>query len=240
MRPWASRVIGVSLALCSAGALGGTGRHASRPADAGAFAGLPPDSTRLIAVQVKSDYELYDPNVSPGGMSVAFVRNGGDLCIYNVTTNRTRVVAHNTNSHDPAWSPDGIRLAFQGDDSVSTYGKFWIWLVNRDGSRLHRVGGSGPDGKHPVWTRDGRQLVWTQGRRLWEADTAGAGAISPPRHLTSFTWSSRAGGLQMALASCTSPGARWVRSSSCDQLARTVLTTSCATPRACSRYPVRS
>lgn len=175
MRFWTLRVVAVAFALASVGTLGAADRKADHPVQSGALAGLPPDSTQLKAVQLKTDRYVYDLDVSPDGRLVAFTRNGGDLCVYNVVTKRTRVIARNSNAHDPAWSPDGMRLAFQGDDSVRVTTEFWIWLVNRDGSGLRRVSGSGPDGKHPIWTRDGRKLVWTQGRRLWEADTGGAG-----------------------------------------------------------------
>lgn len=71
------------------------------------------------------------------------------------------------------WNPSGTRLAFQGDDSIQTYVKFWIWLVNPDGSNLRRIS-EGPEDEHPLWSPDGKRLVWSRARRLWQADSTGS------------------------------------------------------------------
>jgi Tol biopolymer transport system component len=54
-------------------------------------------------------------------------------------------------AHSPDWSPDGTRIVFETDDP---YG---LWIVNADGSHLHRVVGYGAA---PAFTPDGTHLVY--------------------------------------------------------------------------------
>jgi Tol biopolymer transport system component len=49
------------------------------------------------------------------------------------------------------WSPDGTRIAFETEDP------FGLWIVNADGSHLHKVVGYG---EAPAFTPDGTHLVY--------------------------------------------------------------------------------
>src|SRR6266571_9357478 len=102
------------------------------------FAGLPPDSARLRAVPI---CEGMEPSISPDGRAVAFIGWGGDVRMYDVAAETERRLCQNSNAHDIAWNPSGSRLAFQGEDSTRVAMQSWIWVVNRDGSGLHKVGG---------------------------------------------------------------------------------------------------
>jgi dipeptidyl aminopeptidase/acylaminoacyl peptidase len=93
--------------------------------------------------------------------------------LYDLKAGTTREVCKNSNAHAATWNPSGTRLAFQGDDTTHTYAKFWIWLVNPDGSNLRRIS-EGPEDEHPLWSPDGKRLVWSRARRLWQADSAGS------------------------------------------------------------------
>ena len=65
----------------------------------------------------------------------------------------------------PAWSPDGARLAFTGDDG-NTY------VINRDGSNMIRIP---TGGGWPSWSPDGRRLLIAteNGLRIVAADGSG-------------------------------------------------------------------
>lgn len=134
-----------------------------------ALAGLPPDSARLRAQPLGEGDE---PSISPDGRRVAYVR-WQTVWLYDLEAGTTRQVCKNSNAHGVTWNPSGTLLAFQGDDSVRTYAKFWIWLVDPDGSNLRRIS-EGPNDEHPLWSPDGKHLVWSRAGRLWQADSTGS------------------------------------------------------------------
>src|SRR5207247_11024943 len=59
---------------------------------------------------------------------------------------------------DPAWSPDGQRIAFSSQRDGSTD----IYVMNADGSGLRRVT-AGPFDQQPAWSPDGARIVFTAG-----------------------------------------------------------------------------
>ena len=149
-----------------------------RPGDAApvvdSFAGLPPDSSRVAATFLCDGEE---PSVSPDGRSVAFFRLGA-LRVIDVATRGERVLGYISNAHAVSWSPRGERLVFQGDDSLVTRGKFWLWTVRSDGGDLRRLRGSGPRDQYPLWTRDGTRVVTSRGGGLSVIDSNGVGAVA--------------------------------------------------------------
>lgn len=58
---------------------------------------------------------------------------------------------------EPAWSPDGARIAFYHRDD--------IWLVNTDGSHATRLyaGSALTNADTPAWSPDGERIVFTAG-----------------------------------------------------------------------------
>ena len=63
---------------------------------------------------------------------------------------------------DPAWSPDGSKLAFSGGSyGVGPQGTFAVRIVNADGTGLRGLGGaSGVDEGAPAWSPDGTKIVY--------------------------------------------------------------------------------
>ena len=71
---------------------------------------------------------------------------------------------------EPAWSPDGKRLA-----AVSSAG---LWVLNADGSGKRPLAGCGAN--HPAWSPDGSQIVFACGSKSIDViDPAGG----PPRRI---------------------------------------------------------
>ena len=62
--------------------------------------------------------------------------------------------------HEPAWSPDGEKLAFHSYKS----GNYHIWIVNKDGSELSQVTSGIYDDREPHWSPDGKSIVFSSDR----------------------------------------------------------------------------
>jgi serine/threonine protein kinase len=163
---------------------------------AGAFIGwraLPPrrsastplrgsTSTEVVAKSLLTDIPgvQKSPNLSPDGKSLLFVSRGDvddDIFLLRVggenPVNLTE--GHAGNDEEPAFSPDGERIAFSSQ---------------RDGGGIFVMGATGEspkkitsDGAHPSWSPDGRKVVYSTEpvvspywrsttARLWVVDVA--------------------------------------------------------------------
>ena len=135
----------------------------------------------------------WHPAIAPNGKSVALIQEG-HLKIFNTRGNLIRKLGSGNWDAQPAWSPDGRKIAFASYGSTSfKTGQFSIWIVNADGSDLHElVDCSKPFGDHfPSWSPDGNKITWTHGNRLWIADSSGKNAhplTNPGDSITSAFW----------------------------------------------------
>jgi Tol biopolymer transport system component len=77
---------------------------------------------------------------------------------------------------DPAWSPDGTRLAF----SSRRTGTFDVYVMNADGSRTRRLTSGKEHDSHPTWAPDGTRLAFERNGDVFvvRADGSGAHRIS--------------------------------------------------------------
>ena len=95
---------------------------------------------------------------------VAFASNRGGQYDLFATTPRGRATTRLTrtptvNELQPAWSPDGRRIAF-GRRSFADQnhpGPWEIWVMNADGSHQRRIA----RGSEPAWSPDGRSIAFT-------------------------------------------------------------------------------
>jgi TolB protein len=63
-----------------------------------------------------------------------------------------------SNDSDPAWSPDGQRIAFARQDRSGWH----IWIMNVDGTNARPLT-SGPFSDHyPSWSRDGATIYFAR------------------------------------------------------------------------------
>jgi Tol biopolymer transport system component len=77
---------------------------------------------------------------------------------------QTRITNNPANDFEPAWSPDGSKIAFWRDNGGS-YG-YDIYVMNADGSSQTRLT-TGGNNYEPSWSTDGKKIVFTSGRDLY-------------------------------------------------------------------------
>jgi len=78
---------------------------------------------------------------------------------------------------EPAWSPDGTRIAFASRRA----GTFDIYMMNADGSGTQRITSTKENDGHPTWSPDGRRIAFARNELdiyVMNADGSGAHAIS--------------------------------------------------------------
>ena len=112
------------------------------------------------------------PAWSPDGTKIAFVRSRGgtvDVYVANADGTRTQRLARGVRltgdpSSDqgplpqPAWSPDGRRIAFISDRS----GTNDLWMMDADGSDQRRLTRNSATESGPVWSPDGRRIAFAR------------------------------------------------------------------------------
>ncbi len=124
------------------------------------------------------------PTFSPDGSQIAYVDGSGGIVIAAADGTHPRQLTSTpdpTKSSDsyPSFSPDGSRLAFTrstGDPSGSQIGTSELWIVNADGTDLHRLT-TGLQWLYPArWSPDGSRLLFSDAQAgLWVIDADGTG-----------------------------------------------------------------
>jgi Tol biopolymer transport system component/imidazolonepropionase-like amidohydrolase len=105
---------------------------------------------------------IVSPVISPNGRAIAFAALG-DLWAMPVGGTPVRITNDAAVDLDPAWSPDGARLAFVSDRG----GRMDVWLhdfgANADTQLTHERGGAAA----PAWSPDGSEIAYVaDGRRV--------------------------------------------------------------------------
>jgi Tol biopolymer transport system component len=75
----------------------------------------------------------------------------------------------------PTWSPDGTRLASVVERPRNPESVRRIWVARADGSGAHPIT-AGPDDFRPVWSPDGKHILFQRGYKLWVVGADGRGA----------------------------------------------------------------
>ena len=128
------------------------------------------------------EYTDYQPDCSPDGQSVAFVRYDGramELMLLDLATGSVRALtANGAVNVEPRWSPDGRRLAYV---STADTGHFLLQIANVSGGRIVSTLTLTPDRKsavpryyyspfdhaiNPAWTRDGKEILFVSNREI--------------------------------------------------------------------------
>jgi len=97
---------------------------------------------------------------SPAGSR--FSSSTDDVWVVNADGSGLRRLTTNpANDFDPAWSPDGRKVAFRSERD----GNNEVYVMNADGSRQHDVSRHPTDDWGPTWSPDGR-VLWNCAREL--------------------------------------------------------------------------
>ena len=85
----------------------------------------------------------------------------GDLYIVNADgTGQTRLTRHPAEEFDPAWSPDGTKIAF----SRFTGLRFQVFLMDADGSHATQLTHGDGSASDAAWSPDGTRIAFTRCR----------------------------------------------------------------------------
>jgi Tol biopolymer transport system component len=122
------------------------------------------------------------PAISPDGRRIAVGRNTGvwdGIYLMNAdATGLTRLVHRSSLDGDPAWSPDGTRIAFESENPTPNGAVDRIFLVNVDGTGLRQLTPDTPTFTSdfgPSWSPDGTRIVFSRTGSLYVINADGTG-----------------------------------------------------------------
>jgi Tol biopolymer transport system component len=118
--------------------------------------------------------EIFNPTWAPDGHAICFTgmtRGLTDLFIYDLTTSKLRRLTNDPYADlQPAWSPDGKRIAFATDRYSSDLtkleiGQYRLALIDAESGAIEQVRAF-TNGKNinPQWSSDGRSLFFVSDR----------------------------------------------------------------------------
>ena len=146
--------------------------------------------TRVFAGADLFDLEIAsDPQISPDGSQVAYVRRSGDVMADRMRSTiwlvdvksgaQTPMVAGLGNHSSPRWSPDGTRLAYVSTGADGAAPQLFVrWIASGETARITGL----PDSPNSLaWSPDGRQIAYVmtlpgEGMKLGKAPPKPEGA----------------------------------------------------------------
>lgn len=125
--------------------------------------------TRIFTGADLFDLEIAsDPQISPDGSKVAYVRRSGDVMsdrmrstiwlVDSKSGQQTPLLAANGNHSSPRWSPDGSRLAYVSTGPDGSAPQLFVrWMTSGETARITGL----PESPNSIsWSPDGRQIAY--------------------------------------------------------------------------------
>jgi Ca2+-binding RTX toxin-like protein len=110
------------------------------------------------------------PSFSFDGDSVAYTKTGDIFTINSDTTGNELDLTNSVAAEaDPAFSPDGSKIAFARNDGVTGYD---LWIMNANGTSPFQVTTALGDERSTSWSPDGSKLVYTSAGELFTVPAA--------------------------------------------------------------------
>jgi Tol biopolymer transport system component/imidazolonepropionase-like amidohydrolase len=132
-------------------------------------------STQNVSLTIREGTNMAAA-LSPDGRTLVIDLQGTLWTLPAAGGAATRIGDEYLDARQPAWAPDGKRIAFQGYAD----GTWHVYVINADGSGVRALT-SGPfDDREPSWSRDGNHIAFSSDRSgnydVWDLDVA-SGAV---------------------------------------------------------------
>src|SRR5947209_678458 len=143
--------------------------HASAPAQDYA-------TTRRIDLTITQGTSMAAA-ASPDRQSIAIDLLGGIWILPFSGGEARRITPELLEARQPAWSPDGRSIAFQGYDD----GAWHIYVIPREGGDAKAITSGDFDDREPAWSHDGSRIAFSSDRyggipTIWQV-TLGSGEV---------------------------------------------------------------
>ncbi|TFG39036.1 MAG: peptidase S41 [Candidatus Aminicenantes bacterium] len=126
-----------------------------------------------------------DAQFSPDGSRIAFVRGKGDLVVADASGGNEIVLHAHFYPPTYSWSPDGRWIAFASEDQQANSE---IFVIPSTGGEPYNVSRHPDFDEDPVWSPDGRRLVWSSHRDDNDFDVWGVWLTEADHQRTPAGW----------------------------------------------------
>jgi hypothetical protein len=140
---------------------------------------------RVVSTGVQPEPVRFDVVCTPPSQLLIADMSDGNTEIYVVNANGTgvqRLTTHAASDLEPAWSPDGTKIAFRSDRD----GADEIYIMNTDGSNPERLTYSTGGNLRPEWSPDGTKIAFTSYRdgngEIYVMNADGSGLVNITNH----------------------------------------------------------